>query len=39
LVDPLIFRTYCSAALYTSSCVAGGSKLWSGRMFRHMPKS
>ncbi len=38
-VDPLIFRTYCSAALCTSSRVAGGSKLYSGRMLRHMPKS
>jgi hypothetical protein len=31
--------TYCSAALRTSSCVAGGSKLCSGRMLRHIPTS
>src|SRR5918997_642425 len=36
-VQPLIFRTYWSAALCTSSCVAGGSKLYSGRMLRHIP--
>lgn len=36
LVKPLTFRTYCRAALRTSSSVAGGSKLWSVRMFRHM---
>ena len=27
-----------SAASWTSSCVAGGSKLYSGRMLRHMPE-
>ena len=27
LVKPLIFRTYCSAELWTSSSVAGGAKL------------
>src|SRR3954447_19065704 len=37
LVVPLILRTYCRAAARTSSLVAGGSKLWSWRMFRHMP--
>jgi hypothetical protein len=37
--EPLILRTYCSAAARTSSLVAGGSKLWSWRMFRHMPES
>lgn len=36
LVKPLIFRTYCRAALRTSSSVAGGSKLYSVLMFRHM---
>src|SRR3712207_6307869 len=36
-VVPLILRTYCRAAARTSSEVAGGSKLWSWRMFRHMP--
>ena len=35
-VVPLTFRTNCSAAAVTSSLVAGGSKLWSGRMLRHM---
>ena len=35
-VHPLIFRTYCKAALCTSSRVAGGSKLCSGRMLRHI---
>lgn len=33
---PLIFWTYCSAASWTSSSVAGGAKLKSGRMLRHM---
>ena len=33
---PLTLRTYCSAAAETSSEVAGGSKLFSGRMLRHM---
>src|SRR4051794_13712566 len=33
---PLTLRTYCSAAAVTSSRVAGGSKLLSGRMLRHM---
>jgi hypothetical protein len=32
-------RTYCSAAAWTSSEVAGGSKFDSGRMLRHMPGS
>jgi deazaflavin-dependent oxidoreductase (nitroreductase family) len=36
-VVPLILRTYWSAASWTSSWVAGGAKLWSVRMFRHMP--
>ena len=36
LVEPLTLRTYCSAAACTSSEVAGGSKLWSWRMLRHM---
>ena len=36
LVKPLILRTYWSAAAWTSSSVAGGSKLWSVLMFRHM---
>jgi hypothetical protein len=35
-VDPLTLRTYWSAAAWTSSRVAGGSKLWSVLMFRHM---
>ena len=30
------FRTYCSAAASISSSVAGGSKLFSTRMFLHM---
>ena len=38
-VKPLIFRTYCSAASRTSSSVAGGSKLKSVWMFRHMRPS
>ena len=36
-VEPLILRTYCSAEAWTSSGVAGGSKLWRVRMLRHMP--
>ena len=36
-VDPEILRTNCRAALRTSASVTGGSKLNSGRMFRHMP--
>jgi hypothetical protein len=36
LVVPLTLRTYCSAAARTSSVVAGGSKLFNGRMLRHM---
>ena len=36
LVVPLTLRTYCSAAACTSCEVAGGSKLCSGRMLRHM---
>ena len=35
-VDPLTLRTYCSAAAWISSSLAGGSKLWSVLMFRHM---
>src|SRR6185312_1010996 len=35
-VEPLILRTYWSAAAWTSSSVAGGSKLWSVLMLRHM---
>ena len=38
LVVPLTLRTYCSAAAVTSSLVAGGSKLWRGRILRHMPQ-
>src|SRR3954468_24411793 len=38
LVLPLTLRTYCSAAARTSSEVAGGSKLWSCRMLRHIPR-
>ena len=34
--DPLILRTYCSAEAWISSSVAGGSKLWSVLMFRHI---
>jgi hypothetical protein len=37
LVMPLTFRTYCSAAACTSSEVAWGSKLYRGRILRHMP--
>src|SRR5512140_3347447 len=36
LVVPLTLRTNCSAASCTSREVAGGSKLFSGRMLRHM---
>src|SRR5689334_14658828 len=36
LVEPLSLRTYCSAASCTSASVAGGAKLCSGRMLRHM---
>jgi hypothetical protein len=32
-------RTYCRAAAWISSLVTGGSKLASGRMFRHMAES
>src|SRR5581483_6393655 len=39
LFIPLTLRTYWSAAARTSSSVAAGSKLWSTRMFRHMPPS
>ena len=39
LVDPLILRTYWSAAASISSWLAGGSKLWSVLMFRHMHRS
>ena len=38
-VEPVILRTYWRAASRASSCVAGGSKLWSGRMLRHMPSA
>src|SRR5581483_8554737 len=38
LFMPLTLRTYCSAAECTSSELAGGSKLWRTRMFRHMPR-
>jgi hypothetical protein len=34
-VNPLILRTYCSAAARISSPVDGGSKLNSTRMFLH----
>jgi hypothetical protein len=37
--EPLTLRTYWSAAARTSSSVAGGSKLWSVLMFRHMASS
>ena len=33
---PAILRTYCRAAAWTSSSVAGGSKLWRVRILRHM---
>ena len=33
---PLTLRTYCTAAARISSCVVGGSKLWSVRILRHM---
>src|SRR5690606_3060358 len=36
LWNPLTFRTYWSAAARTSASVAGGSKLKSGLMLRHM---
>jgi hypothetical protein len=36
LVKPLILRTYCRALARISSSLAGGSKLCSVRMFRHM---
>jgi hypothetical protein len=32
-------RTYCNAAAWTSSSVAGGSKLWSVLMFLHTCES
>ena len=35
-VTPAILRTYCKAAARISSSVAGGTKLWSVRMLRHM---
>ncbi len=35
-VEPLTFRTNCSAAAWTSSLVAAGSKLWRVWMFLHM---
>ena len=38
-VVPLTLRTNCRAAAATSSLVAGGSKLFSGRMLRHMPRA
>ena len=34
---PATFRTYCKAASCTSALLAGGSKLFNGRIFRHMP--
>ena len=34
--EPLSLRTYCSAASCTSASGAGGAKLCSGRMLRHM---
>ena len=39
LVVPATLRTYCRAAAVTSSRVAGGSKLLSGRMLRHMARA
>ena len=36
LANPLIFLTYCRAAAWISSVVAGGSKLYSVLMFLHM---
>ena len=38
-LKPPILRTYCRAASRASSAVAGGSKLWSVWMFRHMPST
>src|SRR6476646_11419915 len=38
-VVPLTLRTNCRAASWTSREVAGGSKLFSGRMLRHMASS
>ena len=35
-VTPAILRTYWRAAARISSSVAGGTKLWSVRMLRHM---
>jgi len=35
-VNPEILRTNCNEALRISSSVAGGSKLNSGRMLRHI---
>src|SRR5579885_2420366 len=39
LLMPLILRTYCNAAAWTSSFVTGGSKLKSGLILRHMSSS
>lgn len=36
LLKPLTLRTYCTAAARISSCDAGGSKLNSGLIFRHI---
>ncbi len=36
LVNPLTLRTNCTAAARTSASVAGGSKLNSSLMFRHI---
>jgi len=38
-LKPLILRTYWTAAARISSWEAGGSKLWSVLMFRHMNRS
>src|SRR5262249_12824399 len=38
-VEPLTFRADWGAAAAISASVAGGSKLWSVRMFRHMSQA
>src|SRR4051812_10473945 len=37
LVAPLILRTYCSAASWTSASVAGGGEVWRGGGFGAKP--
>src|SRR4051794_4773905 len=39
LAEPLTLRTNWMAAAVTSDDVAGGSKLFSGRMLRHMGRA